>query len=329
MRSRSIGYRNRAEPSVSASGKSCLLIDHSRWDTAMPASARLRRTTRIGVSTQIAILFLAFAAQAQPRRIVSTFPSATETLFALGVGDRVVGVSTYCRYPPAVLSLPKVGTYIRPDAEKIALLRPDLVVVARAAPGLEDRLSSLGIRYASVKIGSLAEVYSMIHDIGAAVGAPDRADRLGNEIRSRLETIRAQNANRRKPTVLMVVGRTPGLLTNLIAVGPSTYLGELLQIAGGRNALSEAAIPYPHISMETVVRLNPDVILDLSMMGESGEPGPREEQLRQPWLPHRELAAVQNSMVFGLTSETLVTPGPRVADAVKLIDAKIHREGRP
>ena len=124
--------------------------------------------------------------------------------------------------------------------------------------------------------------------------------------------------------MLLVVGRTPGLLTNLISVGPSTYLNELLEIAGGVNAVSATPIPYPHISLETVVRTDPDVILDLSMMGEAAEPRVQEERLRQPWLTHRELSAVRNGHVFGLSSETLVTPGPRVPEAVEEIRAKIR-----
>ncbi len=274
--------------------------------------------------TFLAALSLTLSAWAQPKRIVSTFPSATEILFALGVGDRVVGVSTYCRYPPAVLALPKIGTYIKPDTEKIALLRPDLVIIEKTGSGLADRLSALGIRYAQIEIGSLDEVYLTIRDIGAATGVPDKAAILNEQIRSGLEAIRRENAGRQKTTVLMVVGRTPGLLTNLIAVGPSTYLGELLQIAGGSNILNDTAIPYPHISLETIVRANPDLILDMSMMGEATEPGPQEERLRQSWLSHKELAAVRNGMVFGLTSETLVTPGPRVVDAVELIRTKIQ-----
>jgi iron complex transport system substrate-binding protein len=108
--------------------------------------------------------------------------------------------------------------------------------------------------------------------------------------------------------VLMVVGRTPGLLPNLIAVGPSAYLGELLEIAGGSNVLTETALAYPHISLETVVRLNPDVILDMSMMGDAGsDPAPQEARLRQPWLAHNVLWAVHSGLVFGLTSETLIT----------------------
>lgn len=283
------------------------------------------------LQTWIACALLAFSAQGPPARIVSTFPSVTETLFALGAGDRVVGVSNYCRYPPAVLSLPKVGTYTKPDPEKIALLRPDLVIIQQSATTLADRLSALGIRHAEVKVGSLDEVYSMILDIGRAVGLPEKAEQLNAEIRSRLDAFRAETSGKPRPTALMVVGRNPGQLTNLIAVGPGSYLGELLEIAGGNNVLTGTVITYPRISLETVVRLNPDVVLDASMIGEIGvDPTSKEARLREPWLIHRELAAVQNGMVFGLASEALVTPGPRVVDVVELLRAKIRqREQRP
>jgi iron complex transport system substrate-binding protein len=282
--------------------------------------------TRIG--SLIALVTLAIfpvRPPAPPARIVSTFPSATETLFALGAGDRVVGVSNYCRYPQAVLSLPKVGTYVKPDPEKIALLRPDLVILERSATTLADRLAALGIPYAEVELGSLDDVYSMVVDIGRAVGSSDKATSLNHDIQSRLAAIQAETQGKSHPTVLVVVGRTPGELTNLVAVGFGSYLAELLEFAGGSNALTETAVPYPRISLETVVRLNPDVILDASMMNEAGASTVGlEERLRHPWLTHRELGAVRKGMVFGLTSECLVTPGPRVVEAVELLRSKIR-----
>src|SRR5580700_3287775 len=139
---------------------------------------------RLDIRAGIAGLLLAIVTQAQPARIVSTFPSITETLFALGAGDRVVGVSSYCRYPAAALSLPKVGNYAKPDPEKIALLRPDLVFIQKSAAALTDRLDALGIKHYAIQIGSLAEVYSMIHDIGGAIGLSGAAERLNEDIRS-------------------------------------------------------------------------------------------------------------------------------------------------
>ena len=284
-------------------------------------------TRRLHLRTCIAGMVLALSAQALPARIVSTFPSITETLFALGAGDRVVGVSNYCRYPAAALALPKVGTYTKPDPEKIALLRPDLVFIQKSAVALAERLDALGIKHAEVKIGSLAEVYSMIRDVGRAIGLADNAEKLNAGIRARLDVFRAEAGGAARPKVLIVIGKTPGLLSNLTAVGPGPYIGELLEIAGGSNVLTGNAIAYPRISLETVVRLNPDVILDMSNMGDaSADTNLREARLREPWLAHRELAAVRNGMVFGLTDESLVTPGPRVVDAVELIQKTLRRK---
>src|SRR4051794_31496935 len=147
-------------------------------------------------------LLCSAAAFAQPARIVSTSPSLTETLFALGLGDRVVGVSSYCHYPPAVLRLPKIGSFIKPDPEKIAQLRPDLVIIqkAKSPQPLAGRMAALGIKYVEVEPGSLAEVYSTIQDIGRATGSPDRAAKLIAEIRGRLDAIRAEAQSTTRPT---------------------------------------------------------------------------------------------------------------------------------
>jgi iron complex transport system substrate-binding protein len=277
------------------------------------------------------LLLLSLAAFAQPARIVSTSPSITETLFALGLGDRVVGVSSYCHYPPAVLALPKIGSFIKPDAEKIAVLRPDLVVVQRAKSPmpLPGKLAALGIKYVEVEPGSLAEVYTLIQDIGRATGVQSRAASLIASIRDRLNAVRAESQSSYKPSVLLIVGRDPGMLSNIVGVGPGAYLDELITIAGGRNILAQSKIQYPQISMETVLHANPDVILDAGAMGTSQNDGTKgEEELKQPWMQHSELSAVRNRKVFGLTSETLVVPGPRVVEAVELI-RKCIREARP
>src|SRR5262249_53390190 len=211
--------------------------------------------------TFIAWLLAAGILLAQPKRIVSTSPSITETLFALGLGDRVIGVSTYCRYPPAVLALPKIGTFIKPDPEKIAVLRPDLVIVqkAKSPQPLPNRLAALDIKYAEVEPGSLAEVYTMIGDIGRATASQGQAEALVAKIRGRLDAIRAEASGAgAPPAVLLIVGRDPGLLSNLVGAGPGAYLDELIGIAGGKNVLADSKVEYPRISMGTVVRPPPE-----------------------------------------------------------------------
>jgi iron complex transport system substrate-binding protein len=275
----------------------------------------------------IAVLLLcALAGFAQPARIVSTSPSITETLFALGAGPSVVGVSTYCRFPPQVRLLPKVGSFSKPNAEHIALLRPDLVILHRAGGDLANRLQALGIRTAEVEQGSLTQVYSSIRSIGDAIGRSRQAEELVGRLRSGIAVSAARHDSGARPSVLLIVGRDHDQLTGLVAAGDKTYLGELLAAAGGRNLMNGQ---YPHISLETVIRLDPDVLIDASGMGD--EPNDTPEQRRrtiQPWVVRRELKAAREGRVSAALSETLVVPGPRVLEAVRILSDCLYLKGR-
>jgi iron complex transport system substrate-binding protein len=263
-----------------------------------------------------------------PQRIVSTSPSITETLFALGLGDRVVGVSTFCRFPAQAATLPKVGTFLKPDAELIAGLRPDLVVVHQVSSGLDRRLASLRIPFVVVDRGTFASVYSSIRQIAAAAGAPDRAETLIADIDRRLALVRRAGAAAPKPRVLFIIGRRPGLLADLVAIGPGSYLNDVIEIAGGTNTMNIKGQPeYPRISMETVLRLDPDVIVDTVDMGETDgerrERGPANERL---WSVYSQLTAVKAGRLHAATTDALVVPGPRIVDAAEWLAALIGRQ---
>ncbi len=268
---------------------------------------------------------------AVPARIVSTSPSITETLFALGLGDRVVGVSAYCRFPSEVLRLPKVGTFLKPDAELIAGLQPDFVVVHELSTGIDRRLTSLRIPFLVVDRGTLSGVFSSIRQIGAGAGVPARADSLIADIKRRLDAVRQAASAWPPPRVLFIVGRNPGRLADLVAVGPGSYINDLIEIAGGTNVLAIAGQPeYPRISMETVLRLDPDVIVDTVDMGETEA----ERRLRQPinarlWTAYGTLTAVKTRRIHAATTDALVVPGPRVVDAAEWVAALLReRTGR-
>lgn len=284
----------------------------------------MTRTLRRAVGLVIigAVLPMVAAVRAAtPSRIVSTSPSITETLFALGLGDRVVGVSEYCRFPPAVLKLPKVGTFLKPDAEPIAGLRPDLVFVHELSSGIDRRLAALRIPFVVVDRGTLASVFSAILQIAQAAGEPARGDSLVADIERRLQQVRRGAVDTARPRALFIIGRSPGTLTDLVAVGPGSYINDLIEIAGGRNVLAIQGQPeYPKISMETVLRLDPDVIVDTVDMGETEA----ERRLRQPinerlWSAYPTLTAVKHRRVHAATTDALVVPGPRVVDAAEWV----------
>jgi iron complex transport system substrate-binding protein len=267
------------------------------------------------------LCLLACTAQAEPQRIVSTSPSITEALFALGLGDHVVGVSNYCEYPAQVKDLPKVGTYLRPDPELIARLNPDLVIIHKLPNELTNRLSALHIPYAEVDRGGLEDVFTEIQEIGKATGATAQAEGLIGRLRARLEEIRAQARNGKTVSVIFVIGREPGTLSNLVVVGRDAFLNALIAVAGGNNLIArESDQPYPHIGLETVLRLNPDVIIDMGDMGGTLDERKRKaEESRTLWQSVANVRAVKNGHVYCLTSTAFLVPGPRVSEAAEIL----------
>jgi iron complex transport system substrate-binding protein len=262
-----------------------------------------------------------------PQRIVSTSPSITETLFALGAGSRVVGVSNYCHYPPEVSARPRVGTWLKPNAEVIVRLRPDLVIVQRLPNNLSEQLKTLRVPIVEVENGDLARNFETIRQIGRAAGLSDRADALIQRIRSDLDAIRHVAKTGTPRTVLFIVGRTPGRLEGLVAVGKGSYLNELMAIAGGRNALADSPTDYTKISLETVIRLNPEVIVDMGEMAETTVVTEEQKQsVVRLWQSRTELAAVKNDRVFAVASDIFVVPGPRMVDAARAFARMLHAE---
>jgi iron complex transport system substrate-binding protein len=268
-------------------------------------------------------------AQAKPQRIVSTSPSITETLFALGVGDKVVGVSQFCNYPPEVQKLPKVGSYIKPDAEAIARLAPDLVVLEKSSSELTERLNTLHIAFVEVPHGTLEDIFTEIQIIGKTAGVPERSANLVAQIKGSLDAIQSKAKAMTSPHVLMIVDRQQGTLNSLTAVGPNNYVNQILEIAGGTNVLAKPNVPqYPRISLETVLRENPDVIIDISgtQETEAARKASREATLAL-WGQYKELAAVRNGHVYAGTTDSLVVPGPRTPIAAQRLFDFVHGIG--
>lgn len=277
----------------------------------------------------IALLPAALAlAAAPPRRIVSTAPSVTELLFDLGAGSRVAGVTSYCRWPEAARSLPKVGAFLEPNYERILTLRPDLVVTIRNPVRLTERLREMGLNALEVDTERLAGVYAAAETIGRALGLEAEGRALAGRIRAGLAGLRPP-AGAPRPSVLLLVGRSPGALDNLIAAGRDTYLHEVLETVGGRNAVEDAPVPYPKISIETVLKRNPDAILDMSETGHAeGKARENSAAVRALWSKYPRLKAFARGRIFVLEGDHFVVPGPRVVEAARAIRGLIF-EGTP
>ena len=278
----------------------------------------------------ISFLLVASACLAQPRRIVSTAPSITEMLYALGLGDRVVGVTTFCHYPPKAARKPKIGNYLRPDVETILALHPDLVIAEKSMIRQALSLPRLKLNLLEVDDATIPGIYDSIRAIGLATGAKARAENLCEEIRKDLESIRERTSRLPPSRVLFVVGRTPGRIEDLIAAGGSTYLDELIQIAGGETVFRDAPVAYSKVNLEEVLARDPDVIIDMGEMAQTV--GITDQQRRSVvalWQRYPSLKAVRNHRVFAVASDIFVVPGPRVTLAARQIAAMLHPEMVP
>ncbi|HXJ40169.1 MAG TPA: helical backbone metal receptor, partial [Bryobacteraceae bacterium] len=199
----------------------------------------------------IAVVLLALNAWAGgAQRIVSTAPSITETLFAMGLGPRVVGVTIYCKFPADAAKLPKIGTLLKPDVEAILALKPDLVVVQKQPNHLAEELFRLHVPYVEMQSQNLETIYAGAREIGKAAGASEAAERLVHDMRSQLQEIGKLTAGRPRPSVAFIVGHTAGRLEGLVAGSGTSYFSDLLEFGGGANIFSDVTVPYPKISLE-------------------------------------------------------------------------------
>lgn len=266
----------------------------------------------------IALFAFAVVLTAQPRRVISTAPSFTETMFAIGAGDRVVGVSQHCHFPAEVDRLPRVGTYIHPNIEVIVRLKPDLVLVHKEQPEVLRQLASMGIKTLSLKNTGLEDTYTSIREVGAALGMVSQAAKLEQSIRARLEALQKASVSGARKSLLFVVGRSPGRLEGLIVVGKGSFLNELMSFAGGRNAFADSPVTYPRISVEGVLRTDPDVIVDMGDMAETiGVSDTHKQSVVKLWQQQSSLKAVKANRVYAVASDFFVVPGPRIAEAAE------------
>jgi iron complex transport system substrate-binding protein len=259
------------------------------------------------------------AAQDAPRRIVSLAPSVTEVLFEAGVGGRVVGVTSYCRYPRAVLALPKIGGYLTPSYEALVALQPDLVVTLAEHADIEPRVLALGIPLLRLDHRSLEGIAHSIELVGTRCGAARRAQPAADALRETLAGVTRLVAGRARPRVLICFGRAEDF-RRLTAAAPGTIHHDLITQAGGANVLTSRAVAYPTLSAEGVMRLDPDVIIEFSPAG--GDPAARRRQ----WRRLDAVRAVRNGRVYVFTGDFLSVPGPRFARFARTIAQAMRGE---
>jgi iron complex transport system substrate-binding protein len=257
-----------------------------------------------------------YLAQA-PNRLVSLAPSITETLYAIGLADRVVGVTEFCDYPPEARNKPKVG-YSNPNLETIVALQPDLVLAPRdfIRPDVLGKLEQLKIPTFVVEAKTVEDIASQIQLIGRMLDRSEVANPIAMELRRRLTELKRRTEMLARPRVLYVLNSQP-----LITVGPGSFIHQLIEIAGGANVAAGAASPYPRLSIEAVLKEDPQLIIFPVGASEGIPQG--EQELWRRW---KTMTAVKTDSFHRIASDLLNRPGPRIVLGLEKLAEIIHPE---
>jgi iron complex transport system substrate-binding protein len=246
-------------------------------------------------------------------------------LFAIGAGPRVVAVSSYDTYPPAVKALPSVGALIDPNVERILSLKPDLVIVYASQTDLEQQLARAGIAVFEYRHAGLSDVTSTIRAIGARTGDAVHANAVASKVEGDLADIRAKVRALAKPRTLLVFGREPRTLRGLYASGGVGFLNDMLETAGGTNVFADVKLQAVQASTEQVLAARPDVILETRAAAEGFRATDRAAEL-DAWNALASVPAVRNHRILFIFDDRIVVPGPRVAEGTLLIAKALHPE---
>ncbi|MHC4401956.1 MAG: ABC transporter substrate-binding protein [Planctomycetota bacterium] len=257
-------------------------------------------------------------------RIVSMAPSITETLFALGLGNRVVGVTQYCNYPPEAREKPRIGGYLNPNYEAIVALRPDLVITLVGEGSGHSAFEKLKLSTVAVNHKSVDGILESIESIGRACGAGARAASIVSDVRSRLERIERKTARRDRPRVMVAIERTlgTGRLEDVYIAGCDGHIDRIIELAGGKNAYQDGAVRFPVVSREGMLHMNPQVIVDMAS-GVAGETS-RREAIRADWQQLSQVEAVKQGRVHLVDDDYAFVPGPRFILLVEKLARLIH-----
>jgi iron complex transport system substrate-binding protein len=293
-----------------------------------PVPPRLTFRPAIGVFLlAAAALAAAGAAPADgpaPRRIVSLVPATTEMLFVMGAGDRLVGVSSYDRFPPEVERIPKVGGLLDPNVERLISLKPDLVIVYDTQADLKRQLERAHIPIFGYVHRGLPDITATLRALGARVGATAAADAAATRIERQLSAVRGRVAGRPRPKTLLIFGREQGTLRNIDASGGYGFLHDLLELAGGADALGDIRQQSVEMSTEMVLARAPEVIIEVHE-GDSLAPD-RVDAERHVWDTLASVPAVRNRRVYLLSGDEFVVPGPRITIAAERLARTLHPE---
>lgn len=252
--------------------------------------------------------------QKKPERIVSLAPNLTEILFALGLDEKIVAVSNHSDYPPEAANKKRVGTFWQPNIEAVIAARPDLIITLgfEQQRNLAGRLKRIGYNGLTLNIEKVGELFEAIERIGAATGMQYQAKELVGGIRKNLGKLSALVGKYDRVRVLWIIQREP-----LRVAGCNTFINEIIELAGGENAIGPTIHKYPPIGAEQVIACEPDVIIEPAM-GQEDPAGQRDKAL-QYWSRFKNVPAVKNGRIYVIDGDTVSRLGPRLYEGTETI----------
>lgn len=252
------------------------------------------------------------ASDSDYQRIVSLSPAITETVFALGLGDKVVAVTDYCDYPPAAQALPTVGGYTDTSLEAIVAKKPDLVIMLQAQQRLQQQLQQLGIKTHAIDTSGLMDIEAAIVSIGQLTGQQHQAEQLLAGIHQLIERVTSKVADAEPVRTLISIAHyvNSDQLETVYVAGQQDFYNDLLELAGGRNVYTSKHIKVPSVTREGIIRMNPDVIIDV--FPEADDHQSNMQQVQQQWQQLNMVSAVKAKRVHILERDYASVPGPRV-----------------
>lgn len=245
-------------------------------------------------------------------RAISLAPSVTETVFAAGAGDRLVGVTTFCNYPDESQKIAKVGDTQTPNLERIIALEPQVVLVTTASQleGFTKILDGKNIAVFVSDPHDLESVSKNLRTLGSIFGTEEMAERSAESLEKRIRSLSERTRGAKQVRLFVQVSEKP-----LFTIGKGSFLTSAVQIAGGKSVTADVPQAYPELSLETAAALAPEAIL----ISESSDN-------RKPNAAFKDSPAVRDGSVFRINADILVRPGPRVAEALELLARSLHPE---
>lgn len=243
-----------------------------------------------------------------PQRIVSLSPSNTEILFALGAGEKVVGVTSYCDYPDEAKKVEQVGTFEGPNMELIKKVQPDVVLAGYIQEEAVKTLEGMGIPIIVTEAESFEAIYQSINLIGKITGTAAKAEEIAAGMKNKIAEIEAKTKDKEKPTIFYVVWTDP-----LMTAGSKTFINDVIKVAGGIN-VAEKVESWAKYSAEELVKDNPDMLVAAL---HSTDEGMTKEDLSRNQI-FSKLECVKQGKVYVMSDDNLISrPGPRIIQAVE------------